>query len=63
MADIIDMTQDREEGIVDAAVSEISKKAAQIPAGVPGECELCGEDSPRLVGNACARCRDKYKLP
>lgn len=63
MADIIDMTNDREEGVVDAAIAEISRLAAQFPAGVPGECERCGEDSPRLVGGACARCRDKYKLP
>ena len=30
--------------------------------GTPGDCDLCGEYSPRLVGGACAPCRDKYGL-
>ena len=34
-----------------------------IPEGDSGDCELCGEWSARLVGGACAPCRDKYKLP
>lgn len=47
---------------LDAAVEEIRRKA-QIAPGVPGECDKCGEDSPRLIGGVCARCRDEYKLP
>jgi hypothetical protein len=31
---------------------------AAVPVGVPGECEQCGGDSPRLVGGRCAPCRD-----
>ena len=40
----------------------IAAARADIPVGVEGECTYCGEDSPRLVGGACARCRDKYGL-
>lgn len=29
-----------------------------VPAGEPGECEQCGEDSKRLVVGRCAPCRD-----
>jgi len=28
-------------------------------AGGPGECEECGEESPRLVDRLCARCRER----
>ena len=41
----------------------IRQAAASIPAGNPGVCEYCDLPSPRLVGGACATCRDKYKLP
>lgn len=30
-----------------------------VPVGVPGECETCFEDSPRLIAGRCARCRDR----
>jgi hypothetical protein len=40
----------------------IAAARADIPAGVEGECTYCGEDSPRLIGGACAVCRDKYGL-
>jgi hypothetical protein len=36
--------------------------AAAIPAGTPGDCDLCGEWTARLVGGACAPCRDHYRL-
>lgn len=29
-----------------------------VPVGAPGECDNCGDDSPRLVGGWCAPCRD-----
>ncbi len=29
-----------------------------VPAGEPGECEDCGDDSPRLIDGRCAPCRD-----
>jgi hypothetical protein len=34
-----------------------------LPEGNPGDCDLCGEWSGRLVKGVCAPCRDKYKLP
>lgn len=36
---------------------------ASIPAGEPGDCDLCGEWTARLVTGACAPCRDHYHLP
>jgi hypothetical protein len=33
-------------------------KGYRLPAGTPGECELCGRESPRLIGGECGACRD-----
>ena len=63
MADEADKTADRMEVEEAARIAEIRRKAAEIPKGKPGECERCGEPSWRLVGGACASCRDKFKLP
>ena len=63
MADIADATADRMEVQEAAGIAEIRRKAAEIPKGKPGECERCGEPSLRLVGGACAPCRDRHKLP
>ena len=38
-------------------------QAARIEPGEPGDCDLCGEWASRLVGGACAPCRDRYRLP
>lgn len=35
--------------------------ANSIPAGHPGDCDLCGEWTARLVEGACAPCRDRYR--
>lgn len=48
---------------VDNSVAHIRKLAAKIPQGAPGDCELCGEWSGRLVNGGCAPCREKFKLP
>ena len=40
----------------------ISAARGDIPPGVEGDCELCGEWFGRLIGGACAPCRDKYGL-
>lgn len=57
MPDEIDHLQEletaRRDSLVQAAVSK-----ADIPVGVPGECENCGILSLRLVNGWCARCRD-----
>ena len=60
--DDADITEERVRVLLDAHVAMVRNAAAKIPAGQPGECYLCGEWSGRLVNNACARCRDKFKL-
>jgi len=63
MADLADITDERDAPIIEADVAYIRQQAADMPKGEPGECERCGEPSWRLVGGACAPCRDKFKLP
>lgn len=55
MGDVVDMAADLQDEHL-----EHSLRRARVPiaAGVPGECEQCFEDSPRLVGGRCAFCRD-----
>ncbi len=57
--DDIDRAQEREQLATAAA---IALAARDLPAGEAGECDFCGEHSPRLVRSACARCRDEYGL-
>lgn len=61
MADDIDKAQDREQLDRDLAIASLP--SPQLAPGVPGDCDLCGEWSGRLIEGACAPCRDKYKLP
>ena len=63
MADICDGADESIFAQVESAQRAASRAAAAIPAGEPGECDLCGEHSLRLVRGACARCRDSHKLP
>lgn len=63
MADIADKTAERMEVEEAANIAEIRRKAAEIPKGVTGICDLCGEDMPRLINGVCAPCRDRHKLP
>jgi hypothetical protein len=50
---------DRADVRIEAAITEGIKRACKpIPPGAPGVCDDCGEDSPRLVNDLCARCRD-----
>ena len=44
------------------SINAIRKVAGDIPKGYAGECYRCGEESLRLVDDACAPCRDKYGL-
>jgi hypothetical protein len=54
---------DRAEAEVERHLQEaLRRNRAEPVPGKPGECDLCGEYSHRLVGDACAPCRDKYKL-
>ncbi len=59
MPDEIDLAQEREQMATDDAIRAAAK---DIPPGAPGECDLCGEWCGRLIGGACARCRDHFKL-
>lgn len=57
--DDADITQKRME-----IEEELTKRGPyEIAAGIAGECDKCGEESPRLINGVCAPCRDKYKLP
>ena len=58
--DDIDRAQQRELQDTERAVNAARR---DLVPGEPGECDLCGEHSMRLVGGACAPCRDKYRLP
>jgi hypothetical protein len=61
-SDNLDLASERTQQAVDAAVAQVQNRAAAIPQGEPGDCELCGGWSARLVCGACAPCRDRYKL-
>jgi len=55
---------DRADDEIERNVSEALRKSrATLQPGEPGDCDLCGEWSGRLVNGACAPCRDRYKLP
>lgn len=57
---------DKADGLIQArereALAAVQRAAKNIPEGRPGDCDLCGEWSGRLVQGVCARCRDKYRL-
>lgn len=59
MADEADIANDYLERMQQQA---LSKPRPEMPKGEPGECDWCGEDSPRLVNGYCARCRDENRL-
>lgn len=63
MVDKIDRQLERDEVPEAANLKKIREQAAKIPAGRPGDCDLCGEWSARLVNGVCAPCRDEHKLP
>lgn len=58
MADTADKASDWETREREASLQAIRRAAAAIPPGKPGDCETCGNYSPRLVGGICAPCRD-----
>jgi hypothetical protein len=62
MSDIIDQMDERNEPIT-ALQLAAARANAQIPAGVPGDCDFCGDWFGRLVKGACVPCREKRKLP
>lgn len=54
MADEIDLAQEREHIATTSALNQVREQAARIEPGAPGECELCGEWTGRLIRGACA---------
>lgn len=62
MSDEIDIAQQRDLEDTERAVAAARTTCAMIDEGDPGECQWCGEIKERLVGGACAPCRDKYRL-
>ena len=60
MSDEADKSDYYIESVIDDHVKMAMRKAADIPIGVSGTCDLCGEYFSRLVNGACARCRTKY---
>ena len=47
----------------DRRLTALIKQARKpLRQGTPGDCELCGEWSGRLVDGCCAPCRDRYKM-
>lgn len=63
MTDDIDRANERVDEALGDAIAERQRAAAAIPVGAPGECAYCGEWAGRLVMDACAPCRDRYRLP
>lgn len=63
MADEIDFATELTQRRTEEEVRAASKAAREMPAGEPGECDLCGEHFTRLVNGVCARCRDRHNLP
>jgi hypothetical protein len=63
VADEVDHQLERAEPLEAANLAQVRRRANQIPPGKPGDCDLCGEWSARLVGGVCAPCRDRYRLP
>ena len=55
MADLGDLAVELE---AEHLARSLAAARAAVPVGVAGECDNCGDESPRLVGGWCARCRD-----
>jgi hypothetical protein len=55
MADMVDAAQQIEAEHIARALAAIQP---EIPAGEPGDCDDCGDTSPRLVDGLCAPCRE-----
>lgn len=58
MADVADYANDVAQAALDRS---IRAARADIVIGVAGECQECGDDSPRLVTGRCAPCREPKK--
>lgn len=63
MSDDADRASVDSERLEQANIDEVRRRAAAMPVGKQGDCDLCGEWSGRLVEGVCAPCRDLHKLP
>ena len=59
MADEVDFANEMSEKRLAMLIKQASKP---LRVGTPGDCDLCGEYTSRLVDGVCAPCRDRYKL-
>lgn len=57
---LLELASEREE--LQRAKALEQHRNFKLEPGIAGECEYCGKHSPRLVKNACAPCRDEWKL-
>ena len=57
--DEVDFANNRME---EELAARIKAARADIPPGVEGECDLCGEWFGRLVNGVCVPCRERHKL-
>ena len=60
--DYLALAEDRIRQATEDEVTRIRQRAASMPEGEQGDCDLCGAWSGRLVMGACAPCRDRYQL-
>jgi len=61
VADNVDLAQHFADTLL---ASQIRAARQPVPAGLPGDCEDCGDASLRLVGGRCAPCREpKPRIP
>jgi hypothetical protein len=60
VADVIDEVQEQ----LDRDYERARKKRGPytLPPGVPGECDGCEAESPRLIDGLCGRCRDLMRI-
>jgi hypothetical protein len=60
--DDADRAQADQESVEQALKKRRSDTPLVLDPGKPGDCDMCGEWSGRLISGVCAPCRDKYKL-
>jgi hypothetical protein len=62
MSDEADLGSDRELEDTAKAIAAARIGADAASEGSSGECSWCGYVKERLIGGACAPCRDEFKL-
>lgn len=59
MMDIADVAQQQME---QEEAQRPPRKAYSLPPGEPGDCDVCGTASLRLISGVCAPCRDGLRI-